>query len=535
MIDRIKPYVPSRDLLILGTYGALIVGLYYSTLSYLFYQLRIWEDYNYGFLIPAVVLYLIWEKRDQLLSEKAARSYAGLCMAALGLVLFWLGELGGELFIQYLSLWLLISGLTWMHLGWAKFKVILFPVAFLLTMFPLPHFITATLTMKLKLISSKLGVMTLQALGRSAYREGNVIDLGFTQLQVVDACSGLRYLFPLIVLSVLLAYFYKSAWWKKAIVVCSAVPISIVINGMRIASAGLLYPIWGARVVEGFFHDFSGWLIFMLSMGILLAEMRFLNVIFKEKGSRARNASSSGQGALPLPGRNERIPHPAAREKNAAPLFKGISLHFRIGVVLLAASLAVGFAVDFREKTVALRSVGQFPKAVGPWTGVSQEMEGQILNALHLSDYAMMDFINQHGKSVNFYVAYYESQSKAESIHSPSTCLPAGGWVFDQAGKTAVPLGASDATIPVNRAVMLKGDARQLSYYWFNLRGRIATHMWQVKLYNFWDALTRRRTDGALVRLITPIYANESLETAERRLQGFMSDVVPVLDEFLPQ
>ena len=534
MISDLRNYCQPRDVLYFCIYSVLIVGLYYSTLSFLFYQLKIWEDYNYGYLIPFIVLYLIWEKRDQLQSTSAKFSYAGLLFSVLGLGLFWFGELGGELFMQYLSLWMVISGLIWIHLGWTKFKIILFPVAFLLAMFPLPRFVTAKLTLKLKLISSKLGVMVLQAFGYTAYREGNIIDLGFTQLQVVDACSGLRYLIPLIVLSIVVVYFYKSAWWKKVLVIISAVPISIGINGMRIATVGFLYPIWGPKVAEGFFHDFSGWLIFMISLGILLGEIWILNFLFKEKKHQVGPQVSDGEGAQKDLDHTEGSSEKIVDDPEAQAPIKLFSPHVVIAIGLLVISIVLGNTVDFREKTVISKSFNQFPQQIGVWSGRRQQMEDKFIQALHLSDYTMIDYANTGGKSVNFYVAYYESQQKAESIHSPSTCLPAGGWVFNQAGKVRVSLSNGKAMV-VNRAVMQKSGTRQLSYYWFPMHGRVLTNAYEMKLYNFWDALTRQRTDGALVRLITPLYSDELVASAEARLQAFMGDVVPVLDEFLPQ
>jgi exosortase D (VPLPA-CTERM-specific) len=534
MINVLKSRIHLRVALYFCIYSALIVGLYYGTLDILFYQLRIWEDYNYGYLIPLVALYLIWEKRDQLDGTQSIYSFAGLLFAIAGLCLFWVGELGGELFMQYISLWMVISGLTWMHLGWTKVRIILFPILFMLTMFPLPHFVTAKLTLKLKLISSKLGVMVLQALGHTAYREGNVIDLGFTQLQVVDACSGLRYLIPLIVLSIVVVYFYRSAWWKKTLVVLSAVPISILVNGLRIASVGLLYPVWGPKVAEGFFHDFSGWLIFMLSMGVLLAEMWLLNLVFKESGRSSRGLSSFEAQPLSEGKRNPTVGLLPKARKSAIG-FKSIPVHFWIVSFLLVVSLAAGHAIEFREKKMISKPLDQFPLEISSWTGTSQQMDGQILSALHLTDYAMIDYSNDQGKTVNLYVAYYGSQQKAESIHSPSTCLPAGGWVFRQAGKTNVRLTISGTAMPVNKVIMQKGGSQQLVYYWFPMRGRILTNAYQMKLFNFWDALTRQRTDGALVRVITPLYENEPLYKAEERIEKFLGDVVPLLNGYLPE
>ena len=172
-----------------------------------------------------------------------------------------------------------------------------------------------------------------------------------------------------------------------------------------------------------------------------------------------------------------------------------------------------------------------------------------------------------------------ESQRKGESIHSPETCLPGSGWEFKNTGTVTIPLPAAggrltsqrfnesptagggvptvqgsgfsgstptaggrltnqrfnDSTITVNRAVMEKGAYKQLSYFWFPMRGRVLTNIWQMKWYTFWDALTRQRTDGTLVRLITPVYPNESVEDADKRLVAFTREIVPVLNEYLPK
>jgi exosortase len=143
-----------------------------------------------------------------LLSYPSVHSWKGIIPFGFGIAFFWLGELAGEFFTLYLSFWLILVSLCWLHLGWKKIKAISFCLIFILTMFPLPNFIYTKVFLNLKLISSKLGVNLLHLYGMSAHREGNIIDLGFTQLQVEEACSGLRYLISLIILSILLAYFF---------------------------------------------------------------------------------------------------------------------------------------------------------------------------------------------------------------------------------------------------------------------------------------------------------------------------------------
>jgi EpsI family protein len=207
-----------------------------------------------------------------------------------------------------------------------------------------------------------------------------------------------------------------------------------------------------------------------------------------------------------------------------------------VAVVLLGLTLVLSQGVEFREKIPIAESLDKFPLEVASWSGKRDSMEKKFLDVLDLNEYVIVNYRNGDGKQVNFYTAYYESQRKGESIHSPATCLPGSGWEFRQAGGATIPVqfNGSDS-IPVNRAYMVKGEYRQLSYYWFPQRDRILTNAYQLKLYNFWDALTRQRTDGALVRLITPVYEDEELVNAEERLIAFTRDIVPVLNEFLPK
>ena len=128
------------------------------------------------------------------------------------------------------------------------------------------------------------------------------------------------------------------------------------------------------------------------------------------------------------------------------------------------------------------------------------------------------------------------ANANGESMHLPETYLRGASWEFKQAGRVTLPLMSRDGKpMQVNRAVIEMGAAKQLSYFWFPMRDRVLTNIWQMKIYNFWDALTRQRTDGALVRLITPVYPNETLDDADRRLAGFTKEIVPVLNEFLPK
>ncbi len=509
----------------LSLYAVFSVAIYYNALKWLIEFDWPRPDYSHCYLVPLASLYLIWEKKAELLATPSRPTWAGLVPVGFAIVSYWLGELAGEFFAMYLSLWLLIVGLCWIHLGWKKLRIIGFQLMLLIAMFPLPHFVNNKITLQLKLISSQVGVFLLQLWGMTAYREGNVIDIGFTQLQVVDACSGLRYLFPLMVLGLILAYWLKDALWKRAALFLTTVPVAVLVNAVRIAATGILYPIWGAEVAEGFFHDFSGWLIFMLTLMALWLEM----LVLKRLPPRAARASAASSLQSPEES-SEGVDASPERAKTYKWMLHPASC---AAIVLLGATLAFSQGIDFHEKTPVAKPLSRFPLQVGEWSGAPRQMELEIIKELDLSDYLLIDYSNAGAKTVNFYTAYYESQRKGESIHSPSTCLPGSGWNFNESGYVDVPLSGSES-IRVNRAFMQKDREKNLVYYWFPARGRILTDVYQMKLYTFWDALTRQRTDGALVRMLTPVYDGEEPQQADARLQSFAQKAIPALSEYLP-
>lgn len=521
-LQMIKPASWAKALV----YGFLLFGIYYSALQWLVTHDWSRDGYSYAYLVPFVVIYLIWTKRDALAASPSSSSWKGMIPLVFGLILFWLGELGGEFYTVYISLWLVLVGLFWMHNGWQKLKSISFSLFFMLTMFPLPNFINAKLTLKLRLISSELGVAMIQTCGLPAYREGNIIDLSFSQLQVVDACSGLHSLISLFVLALLLAYFYKAHFWKQAVLIISTVPLAIITNSMRIALTALLYKIWGAEVAQGFFHTFSGLLIFMVCMPFLFFEMWVLGKLPPFSPASTSESphlnpttlqSDTGETTVTLTGRKI--------------YFQGV---FISAVALLGLTIALSHVIEFREITPITKSFDRFPLQVGEWSGIRKTMEQRFIDVLGLSDYIIIDYKDKRGRNVELYVAYYESQRKGESIHSPATCLPGSGWTFEQVGSTTLSMPGHSGSMSVNRAFTQKSNYKQLSYYWFPARGRVLTNAYQLKIFTFWDSLTRQRTDGALVRLITPIYESEELDEAEKRLREFVGDIVPVLDEFIP-
>jgi EpsI family protein len=176
-----------------------------------------------------------------------------------------------------------------------------------------------------------------------------------------------------------------------------------------------------------------------------------------------------------------------------------------------------------------------FPLQLDAWQGRRRAMEQQFLDTLQLDDYLLADYADGREPAINLYMAYYASQSSAASAHSPSSCLPGGGWRILEFSRQEIPSPVAGAVpVAVNRAVIEQGDQRQLVYYWFQQRGRNITSEYLVKWYLLVDSATLHRTDGAMVRLITPIPRGGDVQQADARLRKFAQQVLPILGQYVP-
>lgn len=502
---------------------------YVALLGYIFYDgiaatVAAWgrAEYSHGYLIPLIALFLVWQKKNELATVPLRGSWAGVLVTVLGLGFYFLGELSTlYIIIQYaflLTLWGLVLAVT----GWQITRRIWVALFFLVFMIPLPNFIYNNLSSELQLISSQLGVAVIRFFGISVYLEGNVIDLGNFKLQVVEACSGLRYLFPLMSLAFICAYFYKAAWWKRALVFVSSIPITILMNSFRIGAIGVLVEYWGIEMAEGFLHDFEGWVIFMGCLLVLLFEMWLLSLFGAERSRPLRALFG-----VEWPGRVAESTRTGARR---------LTVPAMVLIVPLLATAVAAATIGERDELIPPRAdFSTFPLTLGQWEGQGDSLDPIFIDALKFSDYILANYRKDDSGSVNFYVAYYASQRKGESAHSPRSCIPGGGWrIRDLSRRTIDGVQIGDRPLQVNRVEIRKGDYRQLVYYWFQQRGRVLTNEYVVKWYLFWDALTRHRTDGALVRLVTLVPPSDDIDKADARLRDFAHTVAGELARYVP-
>lgn len=501
--------------------GLLFVA-YWGGLTELVSRWEKQEEYGHGFFIPLITLWFLWRRKEALIAAWGEGSSLGLMCVLTGVSMLILGEISAiYILIQYGFLVSLV-GVVLTSGGLRLTKIALMPILFLVFAIPLPYFVDAQLSWKLQLLSSQIGVGILRLFGTAVFLEGNVIDLGLYKLQVVDACSGLRYLYPLLSIGFLIAYMYQAKLWQRGVVFLSTIPITILMNSLRIAAVGFLVNQWGSEMADGFLHYFEGWIIFMVCLLILLAEVKLFEYFVLNRPFYL---------ALDLP---------------ELKVSQTQSCHHQVGVLqwitLLSLFLAVLFVYSFngREEVKPSRlPLSAFPLTLDAWKASELSLDKNIESALGFDDYVLADYVQSDSdlhkrNSINFYVAYYSSQRKGVSPHSPQVCMPGGGWIITSL--TERPVKVSDTQpFVVNRAVITREHSRQLVYYWFDQRGRKIANEYWMKWYLLADSITKNRTDGALVRITTLLENDESLEDADARLAHFMQSAVPKLPLYVPE
>jgi exosortase len=264
----------------------LLGALYHQVLFRLGVQWYQDPDYSHGFLVPLLAAYFVWERRQRLLALPIVPSVWGAGLLGLGLVMLIIGSVGAELYLQRTSLLVVLAGLVLLVLGREFLRVLAFPIVFLVFMVPLPAIVVNAVAFPLQMFAAKTAAFCLYNFGIPVLREGNVIFLSGTALEVAEACSGIRSLQALLALGTVYAYFTLPEMWKRWALVLLSVPIAIAANAFRVTGTGILAQYWGAEAAEGFYHTFSGLVIFVVAFALLLGAGAVLSRIGQRSGAR---------------------------------------------------------------------------------------------------------------------------------------------------------------------------------------------------------------------------------------------------------
>jgi exosortase D (VPLPA-CTERM-specific) len=475
------------------------------------------EEYSHGYFIPLISLWLLWSRRQALVESRGQPSRWGIAVLLAAAALLLLGELTAIMVLIQFAFLLALVGLVLCYGGSSLLRITVLPIAVLLFSIPMPYLVESQLTWRLQLVSSNLGVAMLRVFDYSVYLEGNVIDLGSYKLQVIEACSGLRYLYPLLSVGFLMAYMYPAALRWRVLLMLSTIPITVLTNSIRIAITGVLVERWGSGMANGFLHYFEGWIIFIACQVVLTLEIMAIERFTRRRSlfdvqqfPRVHAVRASGRG-----------PASAAGVLSAA-------------VLMLLLTFVGVHSIEVRDEIRPARtSLRLFPVELGGWTASEAAMPVDVERALGLEDYVLADYVGPASERVNFYVAYYASQRKGVSPHSPQVCIPGGGWVISDLRNVQIPAG-DGSNLTAVRVLIDNAGNRALVYYWFQERGQRLANEYAVKWHLLVDAVVRNRTDGALVRVMTDVGPNEDMRTADARLVRFVRAAAPKLGAFVP-
>ena len=237
-------------------------------------------NFSHGAFVPAFSLFVLWENRKRLAALPRQPAWSGLSLLCLGLVVLAAGVMGAELFLSRVSLLFVLAGLTVLFLGWNYLRAVAFPLSFLVLMIPIPNIIFNQITGPLQTVASVSASYLLPLLGVPVLREGNIIRLPTMALEVAVACSGIRSLMSLATLAIIYGYLTEPRIWMRVVLGLASLPIAVIANSLRIVGTGLIVQYWDPEKAEGFFHLFSGWLIFVVSLLLLFLLHRGLQALF---------------------------------------------------------------------------------------------------------------------------------------------------------------------------------------------------------------------------------------------------------------
>jgi exosortase D (VPLPA-CTERM-specific) len=484
-------------------------------------MVHIWmgsEDYSYGFIIPVISAYIIWEKRADLQRVRILSSWKILPILVLMVALSIYGILGSSGNISMPAIPLLLILFTAFIFGIDAVKTLMLPLAFLIFMIPLPAVIERTLGMFLKSISTKLGGAFISACNISVHVSGNIIDLGTSQLQVVDACNGMRFLFPLMALGVVYAYFFERVTWKRIFCVIATLPIAVLTNGLRIGITGVLTNYFGKGAAEGFFHDFEGWVMFMVAFIFIFLLGRILRF---------------------FPPRHVQPPIAKCNSVSGRSVERGVQHTrqgaFYVSIALLAVVGALSLSTSALPAVKIQGGISGFPLTFGEWQGRSEYVDPKIVEASGAEESFSGEYANSKNKQVSLYVGYRSTAflETENFFHSPTVCLPSSGWEVISTTTRKISGVPIFGELPVTEMLVDNMGNKLLVYFWFQTKSR-ATYDKNINRFHLTlHAISRENTYDLFMRPITQISKDESKTDAEARMDNYVRDMLVAMNAFL--
>ena len=485
-------------------------------------------DDSYCYFVPFIFLYMVFLARKQILQFEPRKLWPGFAVLASAVLLFLVGRLGALETLVYFSIWLSLTGIILLIFGVRSLKVLGLPLLVLLFIVPAPAFISRLLSFNLRLLSSAIAVKLLHVLGTPAFREGNIIDLGTLKLEVADACSGLRYLFPTILMALVWGYLFSKELLERIFLVVLAVPISILVNALRLVIQPFLVQYISPAFGEGFYHEFFGWLVFIFSAILLFSLSRLLTRIIRPRTGVTTHGAGASAPPVDSHAAPPAAPEPTTQARRLRPLHIAVAALIFLSAHFADARLATPRPAPQRT------SFKNFAVNFSDWEGQRVYLDSKTLSNLWADDYLCLALRNRRtGNDLQLLVSWYSNQTALHTAHAPVSCLLGSGWYLKKSVLLpSKPMDGRD--FPLEQMLMEKGGQSLLSNFWFQGRGRVITGEYANKAYLFWDAVTKRRTDGALVRAEMSLAPGQSLADAQKIMDEFLAQLKKTLKPYIP-
>ena len=514
------------------------------------------ENYSHGLLVPFLIAFIVYLEFDDL--QKIVRRPhfgGGICLISAAILMLLGGTLGAELFTQRISLVVFLGGIIIYFFGVRLLKCLVVPLLLLVLAIPIPAIIFNKIAFPLQMMATQVAVWGVRLFDIPIVRQGNVIEIlpkgamQIVQMEVVEACSGIRSLMTLVTLALVYAYFTSvrgiqsisgvqdvndetletlqtlqtpqtpgtPATLRTLILILSAIPIAVLTNGFRVTATVLAAYNYGRETADGFLHTISGWLVYVVPLGLLFLVGTILNLFKSSKSASVQSPKSKVQSL--------EIPNPKSKIQN--PAFTVII------VFLICGGVIVNFFEYRGEVPVARQKLSEFPVQIGDWKkfGADTKFGAEVESILRADDYVMRDYGLPNGQSINLYIGYYGSQKSGATYHSPLNCLPGAGWQMSAPALTEIKM-ADGKTFIANRYIVQNDKYRALMIYWYQGRGRSVANEYVDKALTIYDSILLRRSDGAMIRVMTT--ATDDEIEVRNLTENFAAQVSSQLSAFVP-
>ena len=477
-----------------------------------------WQDCNYshGFLVPLISLYLIWQRRDKLQHLESSPNYWGALFILFGGAMLILGEFGSVVFLEHFSLIWVIVGLTITLLGYVWFKALILPLAYLIFMVPLPPSVLNIVASPLQLLAASFSNLFLGIFNVPVVVDNNFIFLPNITLFVAPGCAGIRYIIPVLVIAVALAYLMLERWLYRTILVGGAIVMAVLTNLFRVATTGFLAYFVSVKLAGGSFHSLYGWSLSIVDFVFLWA---IALLLFRRERPRVETGEHHKGGDLTC---NSTLPtyrFPRAK----------YTRQFYLAVIILI-SFAVCFHASSHRRLFLPKSLAEFPLIIDRWKGKDLKVVAEMPEIGGIDDSLVRAYSDDLGHQVKFYVGYSSNQRRRAKVFLPPGELFPKWSVIEQGKERLIVSDKDGRNIEVSRYIVQSCGTRLVVLCWYQSGEKSMASVFRAKGHLIITALTQHRFDGAFACICMPVI--DSVESTSARVRNFAELIVPLLSDY---